>query len=192
MATVPEDISVQDYFLDFVPENFGKELQESGVEGLEGTELNAQFEITGEGGGTYTVNVKDGKEVTTSEGPADGPNIAVTLDVDAWRDAVTGKLGSAADLFTDITQLTDPKRLEAVNSLQGTVDLVLTKEDGSTFNVKLVFNTADSPSVEISSSVDVWGQIMSKETDAPRAFMSGQLAIKGDMPFALSLNQFMS
>lgn len=50
-----------------------------------------QYDITGPGGGTYYVNIADGK-CTLGEGPAVSPNLTLTMAAHDWLDMLAGKL----------------------------------------------------------------------------------------------------
>lgn len=55
--------------------------------------LNAviQYEITGEGGGTWCATVKDGA-CTVTQGAAATPTLALTMSGQDWLDMLSGKL----------------------------------------------------------------------------------------------------
>jgi putative sterol carrier protein len=50
-----------------------------------------QYDITGEGGGTYHVDIADGKAVV-AEGPAASPKLTLTMAAQDWLDMTSGKL----------------------------------------------------------------------------------------------------
>lgn len=50
-----------------------------------------QYEITGEGGGTWHATIKDGK-CAVSTGPAANPNLTLTMSGQDWLDMLAGKL----------------------------------------------------------------------------------------------------
>ena len=50
-----------------------------------------QYEITGEGGGTWHATIKDGK-CTVASGPAANPNLTVTMSAQDWLDMLAGKI----------------------------------------------------------------------------------------------------
>jgi putative sterol carrier protein len=62
-----------------------------------GTTAVVQYEITGEGGGTWHAVIKDGT-CTVKEGPGPNPNLTLTMTAQDWLEMVTGKQ-SAQMLF---------------------------------------------------------------------------------------------
>jgi putative sterol carrier protein len=57
----------------------------------QGVKAVIQYDITGEGGGTYHVDIADGK-CAVSAGPAGSPNLTLTMAAQDWLDMVSGKL----------------------------------------------------------------------------------------------------
>jgi putative sterol carrier protein len=56
-----------------------------------GVNATYQFDLTGEGGGTYHVKIGDGA-CDVSEGAADSPNITITMAASDYLDMINGKL----------------------------------------------------------------------------------------------------
>jgi len=50
-----------------------------------------QYEITGEGGGTWHATIRDGK-CTVASGPATSPNLTLTMAGQDWLDMLAGKV----------------------------------------------------------------------------------------------------
>lgn len=57
----------------------------------QGVNAVIQYDITGDGGGTYHVEIADGK-CTLREGPAASPKLTLTMAAQDWVDMVSGKL----------------------------------------------------------------------------------------------------
>ena len=58
-----------------------------------------QFELTGEGGGTWHVNVADG-QCTSSKGAVDNPTASIKMDADDYSDMMSGKLNPMTAFMT--------------------------------------------------------------------------------------------
>ncbi len=56
-----------------------------------GVSAVVQYEITGEGGGTWSATIKDGKCAVAS-GAAANPNLTLTMSGQDWLDMLAGKL----------------------------------------------------------------------------------------------------
>ena len=57
----------------------------------QGVKAQIQYDITGEGGGTYHADIADGK-CTVSDGPAAAPTLTLTMTSQDWLDMLAGKL----------------------------------------------------------------------------------------------------
>ncbi len=58
-----------------------------------------QFNIEGDGGGQWNVQIADGK-ATVSEGEADSPSITMTATSENWLKVVAGELGGQTAFLT--------------------------------------------------------------------------------------------
>ncbi len=181
MVDVPDDVTVEQYFDEYVPQIF-KDQVGSGVLGMEGTEIGVQFDIDGK---TYSLLVKDGKDLEVKQGPVDNPLIRLELSEDTFKDAVTGKLEGVTDIFTDMSQMTKA-RYEQIKGVKGTLKLDLSA-DGKEAKISVVFNGGESPESTFICAVEDWVAISKGELAGPTAFMSGKLKIQGDMAFAMGL-----
>jgi len=189
---VPENITVKEYFEEYVPKMVDEQLAKAPVAGMEGTLFTIQFDIVGDQTYVYGITAKDAKEVQVTEGPLENPMIRLELSEDVWRKAVTGKMGGAIDAFTDLGQAASRKRYDALVSTKGTMNVEVGLPDGSTAAIKVVFNGADSPSVTFKAALEDWAKVQSGELPGPMAFMQGKLKIDGDMGFAMALGNLMA
>ena len=55
-----------------------------------GTNAVVQYDITGEGGGTWHAVIKDGA-CTVKQGPGPNPSLALTMTAQDWLDMASGK-----------------------------------------------------------------------------------------------------
>ncbi len=61
------------------------------AQAAQGVNATYQFELTGDGGGTYHVKIADGK-CEVNKGPAENPNITITMAAQDYLDMINGKL----------------------------------------------------------------------------------------------------
>jgi putative sterol carrier protein len=184
---VKDDVTVKEYFEEYVPKIFAEQLAGSPVSGMEGTEVSLQFDITDGDAQTYSMVVKDASDLEVSAGPASGTLVRVVLSEDVWREAVTGKLEGAVEMFTDAKQLANRRRFDQLKELKGTIELDLSRPDGPNVGFTVTFNGAESPKSIFRVSLENWAKMSKGELPGVTAFMSGQLKIEGDMPFAMAL-----
>ena len=74
-----------------VKETFDNMASRFRAEKAAGVNATIQYDITGEGGGTYHVDVADGK-CALKEGPAASPNLTLAMGAQDWLDMTAGKL----------------------------------------------------------------------------------------------------
>jgi putative sterol carrier protein len=74
-----------------VPEIFGLMPSRFNKDASIGIDATYQFDLTGDGGGTYNVRVGDGC-CEVHEGPASSPNITITMAASDYVDMINGKL----------------------------------------------------------------------------------------------------
>jgi putative sterol carrier protein len=186
---IPENVGVKEYFDEYVPKVFAEQIGGGAVLGMEGTEIKVQFDITG--GPTYSLVVKDAKELEVKEGPVDNPTVTLAMSEDVFRRAVTGKLQGATDTFTDVSKMSR-NRFDQLLGIKGKMDLDLAAPDGSNAEITVKFNGVDSPASIFRCSVEDWVAMNNGQLAGPTAFMSGKLKIEGDMAFAMSLSSLVS
>ncbi len=77
------DTDVKSIF-DRIPEAFN-------ADAAQGVDAVFQFEITGEGGGTWNVIIKDGA-CEVQEGPHDDPSVTMAMSTETWMGIVNKEL----------------------------------------------------------------------------------------------------
>jgi putative sterol carrier protein len=186
---IPENVTVKEYFDEYVPKVFAEQVGAGAILGMEGTEIKVQFDITD--GPTYSIVVKDAKELEVKEGPVDTPTVTLSMSEDIFRRAVTGKLQGATDTFTDVSKMSR-NRYDQLLGVKGKMTLDLAAGDGTSADITVKFNGADSPASTFKCSLEDWVAMNNGQLAGPTAFMSGKLKIEGDMPFAMSLSSLVS
>ncbi len=191
MFNVPENIEVKEFFERVVPETIGPLLRDNPVKGMEGTEFRLQFNITGEGGGIYSIKVKDGKEMEVVSGGISEPHIEIEISEKNWREAITGKVEGVMDIFFS-PQRASRNQFEALKNIKGVMIAEFDRDYESPFFVKLKFNNAEAPQVKFKLRLSDYIAIIKGQLDRVNAFMMGKIRIEGDMGFAMKLNQLMT
>jgi putative sterol carrier protein len=90
-ARPPSDISPGEFFTRWVPVQVASD--ERRRRRLGDTRAVLEFELTGEGGGLYTVAIDQG-EVRGFEGGAEEADLRVRVDVGTWRQLNSGELSA--------------------------------------------------------------------------------------------------
>jgi putative sterol carrier protein len=188
IPTAPQGISVDDFFVKFVPDQFNKIKEMLNVVDLSflaGKDFNMQYDIEGK---VYGVKFKNGKEIEVVKGGIDNPVFYLYVSEKDWRDAVTGKFNKLADDFSgDSTSFIDAGRYKALLSTKGTLNLNLRKDDGAVLPLKIIFNGAEKPSVTVNIDMRDGMEMMSRKTTGQALFMNGKLKFTGDMVLLMNL-----
>ena len=95
-ARPPHDILPAYFFECWVPEAVAAD--EDRRRKLGDTEATVVFDLAGEGGGLFTVEIAEGR-VRGREGGVEEPDLAVELDVETWRDLNAGRISAPEALL---------------------------------------------------------------------------------------------
>jgi putative sterol carrier protein len=192
IPTAPEGISVDDFFTNFVPEQFNKMKNVFNVVDLSflgGNDFNMQFNVEGK---VYGIKFKNGQDIEVVNGAVDKPAVTLHISEKDWRDAVTGKFNKMADDFTgDPSSFIDAKRYSALQSTNGMVNMNLKKNDGGTLPLKVVFNSVETPAVTVNLDMVDGLAMLNRVTDGMKLFMEGRLKFTGDMTLLMKLQNLM-
>ena len=182
----PENISVDEFFTEFVPEQFIHELLSvMDLSFLTGSDFKMQFDIEGK---VYSVTFKNEKDLEVTKGSIGEPNFTVIISERDWRDAVTGKFNELADDFTgDPTSFIDARHYEALMSMNGTVNMNLKKKDGVNLPLSLIFNDEDSPAVTVNLDLLDALRLMNRSATGLGLLMNGKLKYTGSMVLLIKL-----
>ncbi len=95
-AHPPDDIAPAEFFTRWVPAAVAADPERR--RRLGETRAVLQFELEGDGGGTYTLRVAEG--VATGEiGPSESPDLRVRVDVETWRALNRGEMSAPEALL---------------------------------------------------------------------------------------------
>lgn len=169
------------FFEEVVPPMFKAVTEAFPVQGMEGTTFTMQVNLTGEGGVTYGLVIKDASEIEVKKGGVENAMLTVEIPasifVDLMKNTVSAPLG---------------KMYEAARETQGTMAVEASPGEGKKpFQAKFTFNGAEEPQIRLSSDMATFLKLMNGEESPPVAFMQGNLKIDGNMMFGMELmNKF--
>lgn len=87
--TPPEDITPDDFYLKWIPEQAAANPDQSAK--IKDINTVIQVVLTGEGGGEYCMELADGV-IKTSKGKAEAPKLTITQNIEDWREINAGRL----------------------------------------------------------------------------------------------------
>ena len=88
-----------------VKEVFDKVPQAFDPDAAKGLDATFQFDITGEGGGSWSVAVKDGA-CKVAEGNADAPTVALSMSAETWLGMVNKQINGIQAFMSGKLKLT--------------------------------------------------------------------------------------
>jgi len=189
------------YFTERLPAQFDRALreQERAVEsaqrvldGMRGVTTSLVVRVTGDGGGTFHLNIDDGR---LTPGDAATHPVLLTLVQDRRgfdrliadaEDSALGFLGGLTGLASEM-KLTRA-RTEALAGVTGTLLFSVGGDDG--FALTTHFGAGepnDPPDTSILVDPAVYAELREGRLDAQNAFMGGKLEIEGDMQLAMQV-----
>lgn len=183
-----EDISVDEFFTKFVPEQFhqmNELLNVIDLSFLNNSDFRMQFDIDRN---VYSVIFRNGRDLKIAKGAIDEPNFTLIIGEKDWRDAVTGKFNDMADDFTgNPISLIDAKHYESLMDMTGKVNMNLKKKDGSTLPLSFIFNDKENPAVTINLNISDALQLVNKSSTGMGLFMDGKLKFTGSSVLLMKL-----
>ena len=186
---IPENVSLKRAFEEILPRQFKINLAENPPSReLEGTEFSMQFDIEGPNGGTWTVIIKDGKNMEVKPGAYDKAVITMKMLESVWRDSVSGKGAPPINLNRQLSGDNAKSNLDALKGIHGKLITHIKKADGSIDSSTMIFNKAESPETTFRLPMEDYIAMSEGKLDAQEAFMSGRFLIEGDMIFAMQLS----
>ena len=186
--TVPEGVTVEDFFRTHVPAQFKEITEGVDLSSMDGLEFTLQFDVEGK---KHCLKITNGTELEMIEGGVEKPVLALSLSESDWRNAVTGKVQGTFDRFIDPMQIADKTRYNTLLSTKGTLHVVLEGDNGSTTKASLVFNGEAKPEVTMTLALADWVDLQNKEVVGTQLFMNGKLKADGDMMFLMTLQQLL-
>lgn len=102
-ARPPDDIRPHDFFTRWISEAVNGDDERRARLGDTAAEI--EFELTGDGGGIYTVSIAEGR-VEGAVGAASQPHLQVRVDVETWRALNRGELSAPEALLRRRVKLT--------------------------------------------------------------------------------------
>lgn len=190
-----------EYFGERLPEQFNRALREQEraaqtaqrvLEGMRAVDATLRFEVRGEGGGCFFLNVEAGR-LSCAEAPAHPPVLTLVADRPDFDrllrdagDSALGFLGGLSGLAGEM-KLTR-QRLEALAGVAGCLHFEVTGEDGFVLLTHLGEGPLpDEPTTTIRIDPEVYAELQAGRLDAQNAFMSGKIDVQGDMQLAMQI-----
>jgi len=187
-SKVPEDISVDDFFITLVPNHFKHVenlFQPADGSFLNGSVLKIQFDIEGK---IYSLTLKNGKTLDVARGALDKPHVMITVSEKDWRKAVIKKFNEPEDQFTgQPTVYMDIKHCKTLMSMNGRIDIHLKRQDNTSLPIGVIFNGEENPSVTVHLDIPDAIRLMNRSATGLGLLMDGKLKFSGSILLLMKL-----
>jgi hypothetical protein len=170
----------QEYFTRIVPQQYAAALAGAPPGAADQPPLAVTYVITGEGGGVYGLRASGG-ELEAAPGGVEGADMVVTQRYDDWARSVES---GAAEMFVDYVAR---RKVAVVKALRGTVNIELTRSDGSLHETSVVFGGQAEPAVTLMMTAEDYRDMMSGALNGNMAFMTGKLKFEGSLPLLMQV-----
>jgi hypothetical protein len=192
---VPSNISPKEFFEAFLVENF------AAVSGGKVQNVPAVLEVRvrGDGGGTWSLTVKDGKLVVRPEGD---PAALATMQMDTavWRELMAKSAefsartqGNIAGAFKFL--FPDAQMIQLIkNTLQGTAEIRLKRDGAEPLSLFFGFKEcrAEAPKTKVTMALGDWMDIAARKAVPAQIYMSGKATVEGDLALAMNMSMLLA
>jgi hypothetical protein len=179
---VSEDVTPEQFFEQLMPMGF--EAQRA-AGGQTPQDFVLGYRLEGPGGGEWTVEIAGGK-MTTKKGGGEA-NLAFTLSIDDWRDAVLARNGATLALLLPQSRPGRPDSSGRAKALKGTMALELAREGGEPFKSEMTFGGSATPRVVMKMKLADYVAVQEGRLNGQEAFMTGKMRVEGDMAFLMQI-----
>jgi putative sterol carrier protein len=195
LPAVPGDITPRAFFEEFLVENF-EALTEGKVKNVDAV---LQVRVTGDGGGTWALTVREGRIVVRPE--ADAAALAfMEMPIDVWRtimergaDLAVATGGNVSGAFKFL--FPEPQMTELIrNTFQGTAEVRLRHEAQEPLQIWFGFKecNARAPKTKVTMALSDWMDLAARKTVPAQLYMSGKATVEGDMALAMNMSMLLT
>ncbi len=149
-------------------------------------DLCVRIAVTGEGGGSWDIEVKGGKLSGSAADGARSPLVTLTLSLQDWRAIMVGEPGpisltppnaSPTDLL-----FVDGNSQQLLQTMTGTFAFEVRNYNGRTWRLLASFKgpPSDPPDATIGTDAETYAALLARTLSAPEAYFSQKITITGD------------
>ena len=181
MAENPTEVTTPSaFFEELLPQGFAAQAAET----PNPEDVVLQYNVSGDGGGQWTVKIAGGK-MTVDRGATAPALMTLSLSASDLLDAINSRNGAVPGLI--IPEQRPGASSGAVKALRGTMALNLTRPTADPFKLEMMFNGAAQPRTEMTIPLSDHLLIQEGKMNGQEAFMTGKMRVTGDMGFLMQV-----
>jgi hypothetical protein len=202
--TIPDDVTPRDFYQNLLAALFAARSANAAQKGFD---TSLRVVVSGDGGGTWTIRLRDGV-FSVARGPEANPFVTLSQTRDDWQVTITKGVGQLLARFGDVTPTADPtaalakaagglqmpaisfgaEKLKRLSTTKGSFHFDITgAEGGRTIRCTAVFNETEKPNFVVAIKAEDYRAMAAGTLPPQQAFMQGRIQISGDVPFAMQL-----
>ena len=202
--TIPEDITPRDFYQTLLAALFAARGANTALKGFD---TSVRVVVEGDGGGTWTIRLRDGA-FGVARGPEANPFVTLRQTRDDWQVTITKGIGKLLARMGEVTSTTDTaaalsqaagglkmpaitfgaEKLKRLSVTKGSFHFDITgAEGGRTIRCSVLFNETEKPNFVVTIKAEDYRAMAAGTLPPQQAFMQGKIQISGDVPFAMQL-----
>lgn len=172
------DITPETYFCEDLPRAFEEyaSAHPPGPE-MKDTQFVVQYTVEND---SFSIYITDGQHMEVKQSTAENPTIATQIDLESWRDSVTGRVFTG---LSPIAMGATPARRAKLKEAHGTAHLELTRPDGSLYKASIIYQGDTDTAVTVQMRTEDYSAMSRGEINGVEALLSGKLRATGDISF---------
>lgn len=178
---IPAGVTPEIFFEQLMPMGFAQQVAEGAAPG----DINIQYTLTGDGGGSWLLQIAGGV-MTATKGTGDA-NIAYTLSAAQWAEAMAGQNGAAPELIVPPQRPGRPDSSGRAKTLKGVMALELARDGAEPFKIETAFGGAAAPRTTMKMKIQDYLDMQTGKLNGQEAFMTGKMRVEGDMGFLMQI-----
>lgn len=181
MTTIESNTSINDLLSVVLPEKAKTSISTRGAaEELHGTTITMTLDVSGN---YYSYKVSDGTQVEVVYEKIDDAMVTISVsEEDLGKMIQNNELDIILMVITELNKT----KYETVKNLNGSFKAELSNDDGSLYQIEVMFNGAREPNALFKMKTSDSALMMRKEQNPVNLFMAGAMQIEGDMQFSMA------
>lgn len=184
----PAGISPEEFFDTWLPGEFAR--VRAAAPDAPTADIVANITLTGDGGGTWSIESK-GADVVITAGAHAAPNAVLTLSAEDFAAVVDRDGGLVPPSAGGANVLLAGPLANQAKTVKGQLSFAIDGYKGRRWQATLVLGGATAPAATISVGYDTYQQMLDGSLPAPQAYFTGKILLEGDTAFALQVGMSM-